>query len=44
MWRRPSETPVPFYKQNLVLVNEHSIMTIVNEGLTKRLKNQKNDE
>jgi hypothetical protein len=44
MWRRPSETPVPFYKQNLVLVNEHSIMTIVNEGLTKRLKNKENGE
>ena len=22
MWRRPSEVPVPFFKQNLVLVNE----------------------
>lgn len=36
MWRRPSETPVPFYKQGLVLVNEHSIMVAVNEGLTQR--------
>ena len=36
MWRKPSETPVPFYKQGLVLVNEHSIMVAVNEGLTQR--------
>lgn len=36
MWRKPSETPVPFYKQGLVLVNEHSIMITVNEGLAKR--------
>lgn len=36
MWRKPSETPVPFYKQGLVLVNEHSIMVAINEGLTER--------
>lgn len=38
-WRKPSETPIPFYKQGLVLVNEHSIMAIVNVGLTERFKN-----
>lgn len=43
MWRKPSETPVPFYKQGFVLVNEHSIMTTVNEGLTERFKNVKNE-
>lgn len=37
-WRKPSETPVPFFKQGLVQVNEHSIMTIVNQGLTDRFK------
>lgn len=42
MWRKPSETPVPFYKQGYVLVNEHSIMTTVNEGLTERFKNINN--
>jgi hypothetical protein len=36
MWRKVSETPVPFYKQGLVLVNEQSIMVTVNEGLTAR--------
>lgn len=41
MWRRPSEVPVPFFKQNLVLVNEHSIMTAVNQGLNDRFKNLK---
>ena len=43
MWRKPSETPVPFYKQGFVLVNEHSIMTTVNEGLTERFKNVNNE-
>jgi hypothetical protein len=38
MWRKPSETPVPFYKQGLVLVNEHSIMITVNVGLADRFK------
>lgn len=41
MWRRPSEVPIPFFKQNLVLVNEHSIMTAVNQGLNDRFKNLK---
>ena len=43
MWRKPSETPVPFYKQGFVLVNEHSIMTTVNEGLAERFKNVNNE-
>ena len=38
MWRKPSETPVPFYKQGLVLVNERSIMITVNVGLADRFK------
>ena len=43
MWRKPSETPVPFYKQGYVLVNEHSIMTTVNEGLAERFNKVNND-
>ena len=43
MWRKPSETPVPFFKQGLVLVNEHSIMITVNVGLADRFKNLMND-
>lgn len=39
MWRKPSETPIPFYKQGFVLVNEHSIIAVANEGLTERFKN-----
>ena len=42
MWRKPSETPVPFYKQGFVLVNEHSIMVTINEGLEERFKNINN--
>ena len=41
MWRKPSETPVPFYKQGLVLVNEQSIMVTVNEGLSARFNELK---
>lgn len=37
-WRSVSETPVPFFKQGLVQVNEHSIMTTVNQGLSDRFK------
>lgn len=43
MWRKVSETPVPFYKQGLLLVNENSIMCVVNQGLTERFNNSKND-
>lgn len=39
MWRKPSETMIPFYRQGFVLVNEHSLMTIFNSGLTKRFEN-----
>ena len=41
MWRKVSETPVPFYKQGLVLVNENSIMCVVNQGLTARFNAKK---
>ena len=41
MWRKVSETPVPFYKQGLVLVSEQSIMTAINEGLTARFNELK---
>lgn len=42
MWRKPSETPVPFYKQGWVQVNEHSILTTFNTKLTERFNNIKN--
>lgn len=41
MWRKVSETPVPFYKQGLVLVNEQSIMVDINQGLTARFNDIK---
>lgn len=41
MWRKVSETPVPFYKQGLVLVNENSIMCVVNQNLTARFNAKK---
>jgi hypothetical protein len=41
MWRKVSETPVPFYKHGLVLVNEQSIMVDINQGLTARFNEVK---
>ena len=33
--------PVPFYKQNLIQVNETRVLAVVNEGLTERFNNVK---
>lgn len=38
MWTKPSEVPVPFFKQGLVLVNETRVMVVINEGLKKRFE------
>ena len=42
-WRKPSETLVPFFKQDLYLVNEHSLIANVNIGLTERYNNITNE-
>lgn len=39
MWRKPSETMIPFYRKGFVLVNEHSLISIFNSGLTERFNN-----
>lgn len=39
MWAKPSETPVPFFRQGLVVVNENRIIVTINEGLKKRFEN-----
>ena len=50
-WCQPDDTifftknsaiPVPFYKQNLQLVCENRVLSVVNENLTERFKNIKN--
>lgn len=41
MWTKPSEVPVPFYKQGLFLVNETRIMVVINEGLSERFNKNK---
>ena len=41
MWRKPSETMIPFYRQGFVLVNERSLIMIFNSGLTERFENDK---
>lgn len=40
MWTKPSEVPVPFFRQGLVLVNENRIMVVINEGLTDRFNSK----
>ena len=38
MASKPSLVPIPFYKQNLQLVNETRVLAVINEGLTERFK------
>lgn len=39
-YTKPSAVPVPFYKQNLQLINETRVLAVVNEGLTERFNNK----
>lgn len=39
MWTVPSELPVPFFRQNLVTVNESRVLAVVGSKLTERFKN-----
>ena len=39
---KPATIPVPFYKQQLIQVNETRILAVVNEGLTERFEELKN--
>lgn len=36
MWSKPSELPVPFFKQGLVLIPESRVIVVINEGLKER--------
>ena len=38
MWNKVAEVPIPFYSMGLVLVNEQHIMCVINDNLTKRFK------
>lgn len=40
-YQNTSIVPIPFYKQGFYSINEHSIMQIVNVGLTQRFNNGK---
>lgn len=44
MFTKPSAVPVPFYRQGLVLVNETRALVTINEGLTERFENYKNNK
>lgn len=39
-YQKISGIPIPFYKQGFYSINEHSILQVVNVGLTKRMKNE----
>lgn len=39
-YTKPSAVPVPFYKQQLILINENRVLAVVNEGLSKRFNNE----
>ena len=41
-YSKPSAVPVPFYKQQLIQVNETRILAVVNENLTERFNEIKN--
>ena len=38
MWTKPSELPIPFFKQGLLTINETRIMAVINTNLSSRLK------
>lgn len=40
-YQNTARIPIPFYKQGFYSINEHSILQIVNVGLSKRFKNGK---
>lgn len=42
MWTKPSEMIVPFYKHNLVSINETRVLAVINEGLNERFKEKLN--
>lgn len=47
MFTKPSQVPLPFFKVGLSLVNETRILAVINEGLSQRfeeIKNQQNAE
>mgnify|MGYP006988889801 FL=1 len=39
MWTKPSEMPIPFYRQNIYMIPEQRVLCVVNSGLTDRFKN-----
>lgn len=41
MWTKPSEVPIPFYKQGLVMINENRVLSVINKNLSERFKNGK---
>ena len=43
-YTKMSAVPVPFYKQNLQLVNETRVLAVVNEGLEERFNKIKNNK
>lgn len=41
MWTKPSEMPIPFYAQNMVMINEGRVLCVINSNLTDRFREYK---
>jgi len=37
-YRAVQKTPIPFFRSGLIAVNEHSVMSVINSGLTQRFE------
>ena len=42
MWTKPSEMPIPFFRQNIYMIPEQRVLCVINSGLTERFNNKKN--
>lgn len=40
MWIKPAEVPLPYFRENWVLVSETRLLALINEGLEERLNNK----
>lgn len=40
MWIKPTEVPLPYFRENWVLVSETRLLALINEGLEERLNNK----
>lgn len=44
MWTKPSEMPIPFFRQNIFMIPEQRVLCVINSGLTERFNEYKNNK